>query len=624
MCVLSFGYVELESEDSSVESEDQEISEETESATEETAAGYIQEFSDNLVNLALTEAFNEVDSNNNTAGSEDLVDSGDILTTVMKKSLFEVFGSTPEKARTYSENLLSPTPLPKCVTRTISGSNTPVIPGTPPSSPAVFDLKQTSLDYNGFHTFLSSPHTLSAKSFADSLSNSLMSCVELTSSIATAIAAAATSPVLAVADTKESFQKSPKDLGSPVKNGCKLISFLSSEISKSETPLKKTYSNGFNISEFVEDLSSVVKSSKSKRSGDDTDSCGEFNNVRQNLLEEFDHVKYGGKEKDELKKGNGDISEAKLFEKFATRLSGSIVDSAISSSVCSKEAKDETEIDELDDKETGSVPSDIPADISVLEGRVDALLMETMSAALSEAAVLCSRKTDDSMSSADEEGSGESDRLTQGAEKENNESEIQESDESDVSSSECQEEEQSDLREKITHVNTSSELSSTIPEAAVQTAEKLSEKIMFDGLAQAVGMMHGREVADGGDGYTREEPQLEGDETVAEESSFSDEEVTEEETLQSFAENLSSLTVRGAVEIAKANLRASAGGSRVRPVATGNWGCGVFRGDPELKAVIQWAAASAAGCPVLVYHTFGDKRISRVGYTFEVYNFHFI
>lgn len=27
-------------------------------------------------------------------------------------------------------------------------------------------------------------------------------------------------------------------------------------------------------------------------------------------------------------------------------------------------------------------------------------------------------------------------------------------------------------------------------------------------------------------------------------------------------------------------------------IATGNWGCGAFGGDPELKSVIQWLAAS--------------------------------
>lgn len=32
-----------------------------------------------------------------------------------------------------------------------------------------------------------------------------------------------------------------------------------------------------------------------------------------------------------------------------------------------------------------------------------------------------------------------------------------------------------------------------------------------------------------------------------------------------------------------------------RPVATGNWGCGAFRGDPQLKFLIQWVAASVCG-----------------------------
>lgn len=27
-------------------------------------------------------------------------------------------------------------------------------------------------------------------------------------------------------------------------------------------------------------------------------------------------------------------------------------------------------------------------------------------------------------------------------------------------------------------------------------------------------------------------------------------------------------------------------------IVTGNWGCGAFGGDPELKTIIQWLAAS--------------------------------
>lgn len=47
---------------------------------------------------------------------------------------------------------------------------------------------------------------------------------------------------------------------------------------------------------------------------------------------------------------------------------------------------------------------------------------------------------------------------------------------------------------------------------------------------------------------------------------------------------------------------------RALPVATGNWGCGVFGGDPALKAVIQWLAASAEGRAVH-YLSFGDGRV---------------
>lgn len=47
------------------------------------------------------------------------------------------------------------------------------------------------------------------------------------------------------------------------------------------------------------------------------------------------------------------------------------------------------------------------------------------------------------------------------------------------------------------------------------------------------------------------------------------------------------------------------------PVATGNWGCGAFKGDKPLKTLIQWLAASRAG-RTLKYYTFGkDTSLSR-------------
>ena len=38
---------------------------------------------------------------------------------------------------------------------------------------------------------------------------------------------------------------------------------------------------------------------------------------------------------------------------------------------------------------------------------------------------------------------------------------------------------------------------------------------------------------------------------------------------------------------------------------TGNWGCGMFRGNLPLKFVIQWLTATLAGRG-MIYHPFGD------------------
>ncbi|CAG2054756.1 unnamed protein product [Timema podura] len=47
---------------------------------------------------------------------------------------------------------------------------------------------------------------------------------------------------------------------------------------------------------------------------------------------------------------------------------------------------------------------------------------------------------------------------------------------------------------------------------------------------------------------------------------------------------------------------------KLSPVATGNWGCGAFRGDAHLKALLQLMAAGQADRD-LVYFTFGDTQL---------------
>lgn len=53
-------------------------------------------------------------------------------------------------------------------------------------------------------------------------------------------------------------------------------------------------------------------------------------------------------------------------------------------------------------------------------------------------------------------------------------------------------------------------------------------------------------------------------------------------------------------------------------MATGNWGCGAFRGDPSLKSLIQLMACSAARRH-MVYYTFGDTDLEKTLYNLYVF-----
>ncbi|XP_076271229.1 uncharacterized protein LOC143203021 isoform X4 [Rhynchophorus ferrugineus] len=51
----------------------------------------------------------------------------------------------------------------------------------------------------------------------------------------------------------------------------------------------------------------------------------------------------------------------------------------------------------------------------------------------------------------------------------------------------------------------------------------------------------------------------------------------------------------------------------IRPITTGNWGCGSSRkGDVQLKVVIQWMAASVAGAPSLIYYTYKHQQLAKL------------
>ncbi|KAJ4903355.1 putative poly(ADP-ribose) glycohydrolase 2 [Raphanus sativus] len=56
-------------------------------------------------------------------------------------------------------------------------------------------------------------------------------------------------------------------------------------------------------------------------------------------------------------------------------------------------------------------------------------------------------------------------------------------------------------------------------------------------------------------------------------------------------------------------------------VATGNWGCGVFGGDPEVKIMLQWLAISQSGRPLMSCYTFGLQALQNVNQVIEKISF---
>ncbi|CAL1545340.1 unnamed protein product [Lymnaea stagnalis] len=83
------------------------------------------------------------------------------------------------------------------------------------------------------------------------------------------------------------------------------------------------------------------------------------------------------------------------------------------------------------------------------------------------------------------------------------------------------------------------------------------------------------------------------------------------QSVEQFADNLCSHVVTEALQQCKKNkwLRFL---SYQRPIATGNWGCGAYQGNPQLKFVMQWIAASVARSPLLIYYSFGDPALTQV------------
>ena len=55
-----------------------------------------------------------------------------------------------------------------------------------------------------------------------------------------------------------------------------------------------------------------------------------------------------------------------------------------------------------------------------------------------------------------------------------------------------------------------------------------------------------------------------------------------------------------------------------KTIAAGNWGCGAFGGNHELKFTHQWNAASLAGIKRLDYYTFNHNKMKKAIDCYEI------
>ena len=527
---------------------------------------------DALLNSAVDKTFNDI------ARTTRNTEEGDIFIKAMKKSVLEAFQETPQKASAYYERFLSPS-TPKCMRINLSGQSSPLVPSTPPPSPFAegmgrgcsFEIPSVSPSQllNG-----DEGERLLCSSFADALYESLLTCVRKTSSIAGSIAVAATSPVKAALVTKEVFAKSPKDIGSPVRGGDDLASFLSRTLREGRVQLNGKHSSAKG---FAQDLANLFRgSSRAKRA--DENGAG-LPDVRKNLSRKFERVECSAEEPPSTCLYSG-------LEEFAAEISKSVLDAAI----CAFVGVDRT------DTGGDSIPTVNDEGSATAECAVaDSLIERVLFAALNDAA---------------REMAGCPVEFESGDESRS---------ESSGSDSELQE-----LSDETSHERSSSPASEStidlenvedVQEEVHTLADELSENLLRSGMVDAVDHILKEQKTNkdllGFQEKTEVIPST-ADSPAETSTQLADETGTPAGSFLEFADNLCETTLTAGIQIAQAHLRLHQSEAVVRAVATGNWGCGVFRGDPELKAVVQWLAASAAGAPAFIHHTFGDRRLSPV------------
>ncbi|KAJ3683507.1 hypothetical protein LUZ60_013734 [Juncus effusus] len=81
--------------------------------------------------------------------------------------------------------------------------------------------------------------------------------------------------------------------------------------------------------------------------------------------------------------------------------------------------------------------------------------------------------------------------------------------------------------------------------------------------------------------------------------------------LSYFQENSNNISLQNIETSSSSNLGSDSDEGKIG-ISTGNWGCGAFGGDPQIKSIIQWLATSQALRPFFHYYSFEHPSLLRL------------
>ena len=87
---------------------------------------------------------------------------------------------------------------------------------------------------------------------------------------------------------------------------------------------------------------------------------------------------------------------------------------------------------------------------------------------------------------------------------------------------------------------------------------------------------------------------------------------TSESTIDSYLSKLEQAEVLSQSSGEEASFQQKLKTALLRPIATGNWGCGAFKGDRQVKCMLQWVVASMCDRPQMIYYTFNNQELKEV------------